>query len=206
MHSSSSETNSKQAAALQRDNEIDAQAVYRTLFEDKNAFREIMERYTPLFYSLVRNMGGVTSREQTEEHLQTIFMKLYESLDRFDRDRRFFSWAYTIAINYIRNQIKKRPKQHDVEYMDELDKPEGSTSYPNPEQAAIRAEANVLVEQAVNQLKPSYREVFTLRMLQGVSVANTASILGIPEGSVKTILHRAKREIRRQLHKKQWER
>ena len=92
-----------------------------------------------------------------------------------------------------------------IEYNDAWTPGETSPHYSSPEQHLIEAEGEILVEKALRQIKPMYREVFVLRVMQGVSLTDTAHILHIPEGTVKTYMFRAKKEIRRYLRSRKWE-
>ncbi|MDX9935355.1 MAG: sigma factor [Sphaerochaetaceae bacterium] len=85
----------------------DAHAVYRTLHQDKQAFGEIVQSYTPVFYSLLRRLSPDRSNESIEDDLQEIFLRIYRALATYKSDRSFFSWAYTIAMNWIRSKRRK---------------------------------------------------------------------------------------------------
>jgi RNA polymerase sigma factor (sigma-70 family) len=199
----SSGTSSNGAEDLQ-----DTLQVYRTLYEDKNAFRMIVEKYTPLFYSLIVKMTSEHDRERVEEYLQEIFVKLFGELERFDRSRRFFPWAYTIAVNFLRSERRRKrrdERQQDAVYNDEVKVPPDAPQYPDPLGELIRSEAESLVLEALEQLRQEYREVFVLRIMEGLSVADTSRVLGIPEGTVKTNLFRARGEIRAYLRSRSWE-
>ena len=186
----------------------DVDIILRTLHEDKNAFRELVEKYTPILYSLIIKIHADSNRERTEDALQDIFLKIYTSLETFDRTRRFFPWMYTIAINHLRSQGRRKDPflgKANIEYNDAWTPGETAPHYSSPEQHLIEAEGEILVEKALRQIKPMYREVFVLRVMQGVSLTDTAHILHIPEGTVKTYMFRAKKEIRRYLRSRKWE-
>ncbi len=183
---------------------FDKDVVERTLHEDKDAFRGIVEKYTPQFLSLAVKMTG--NVHTAEEAVQEIFLKIFSALESYNRKRRFFSWAYTIAVNYLRSELRKnyvKQQMASVPYDDTLIN--NSSTYADPEKELIQAEGERLVLKALDQLKPKYREIFILRQLQGLSVTDTAQVMGIPEGTVKTLLFRAKKAILAALKHMQWQ-
>lgn len=186
----------------------DIAIIHRTLHEDRNAFRALVEKYTPIFYSLIVKMNADSNRERAEDALQEIFLKIFAALDSFNPHRRFYPWAYTIAINHLRSQSRRKDPslgKANISYDEEWTGIEAVPHYPSPEQQLINNEAQVLVDKALGQIKPVYREVFVLRLMQGLSVTDTARILRLPEGTVKTYLFRAKKEIQEYLRGRKWE-
>ncbi|PKL10524.1 MAG: hypothetical protein CVV52_17985 [Spirochaetae bacterium HGW-Spirochaetae-8] len=186
----------------------DIDIINRTLSEDRNAFRELVEKYTPVFYALIIKITIDTNRERAEDALQEIFLKIYAALGTFDRKRRFFPWAYTIAINHLRSLGRRKDPslgKSNIAYDEEWTTGEDVPHYPSPEEQVVEAEAEVLVGKALAQIKPIFREVFVLRLMQGLSVTDTARILHLPEGTVKTYLFRAKRDIQEYLRSRKWE-
>jgi len=192
----------------QLEDQRDIDIVNRTLSEDRNAFRELVEKYTPIFYSLIIKLTADSNRERTEDALQDIFLKIYAALETFDRKRRFFPWAYTIAINHLRSSGRRKDSslgKANIAYDEEWTIGEAVPHYPSPEQQVVEVEAEMLVGKALKQIKPIYREVFVLRLMQGLSVTDTARVLHLPEGTVKTYLFRAKRDIQEYLRSRKWE-
>lgn len=185
----------------------DAQLVYRTLHEDKNAYAEIVKSYTPIFYSLIKRFSPNKSPETIEDELQEIFIHIYKALPSYQEGSPFYSWAYTIAINWIRSQYRKdrrTKKQQIVTYDEQIGTLQGFQSTDAPEHALLVKEASNLLDQALQNLKQAYREVFILRIIQNLSVSETAKILKLPEGTVKTYLHRGRQQLRKWLIKHQW--
>jgi RNA polymerase sigma-70 factor (ECF subfamily) len=181
----------------------DIDCIQTTLEDDNNAFQDIVVRYTPLFYALSADILGFSDREQIEDIVQEIFIRIYHSLDRFNQQQRFFPWAYTIALNHLRGIRRKKKQKIEVSYRDELLQSQGHRSL-DPSDIAISHEAESAVKNALASLKRVYREVFVLRIMQGVSVSETAEILHMPEGTVKTHLFRAKKQLRKKLELEQW--
>ena len=185
----------------------DERWVSLTLQGQQEAFRWIVEKYTPVFYPLIRRMRYDWNAESVEDALQEIFLLIYRALPSYRSGRPFFTWAYTIAINYLRSQQRKVRSNKiplHIPYDDEIASLQGSRSFTSPEEALIANEADHMLFRALQELRKHYREVFVLRMLQKLSVTETARILHLPEGTVKTFLHRAQKQLRSWLTDHQW--
>jgi RNA polymerase sigma-70 factor (ECF subfamily) len=176
----------------------DLLAIQETLRGNRNAFARIVERYTPLLYSLAFRMLG--RGEEAQEAVQEIFLRAFRALPRFRLERRFHPWLYTIALNYLRTVARRQRRRRGLRLVrlgNELD-----TVADRGELAAAAAEredGERLAQEALAGLPPLYREVFLLREVEGLSVRDTAEALGVPEGTVKVRLHRARQELVRRL-------
>ena len=171
-------------------------AINETLNGNNNSFSIIVEKYTPILYSLTYKMIGYT--DEVEDIVQEIFLKVYASLHRFKLSSRFLPWIYTIAINHMRTYAKKRNKRKKINflYLDKNDTGEiHDIKQIDPEEIFLLKEAEECAIRALSLLKAEYREVFLLRSLEGLSVKEVSSILKIPQGTVKTHLHRAKKML-----------
>jgi RNA polymerase sigma-70 factor (ECF subfamily) len=170
------------------------------------AFAAIVNRYTPLLYSLAYRLLG--KGEDAEDAVQEIFEKAYRSLPRFRISRRFFPWLYTIGLNHLRSLQRRRKRRSRLKILSPAvnDLVDSLASMEeNPAQRSEMEEGERLAQQALSRLRREYREVFVLRQIQGLSVQETAQILGLPEGTVKTYLYRARREMSDFLANRGWE-
>ena len=184
----------------------DEQDIERVQNGDTGAFRQIVTRYTPVIYSLSYRMTGDT--EEAEDAVQEIFTKAYRALDTFDPSRRFFSWLYTIAVNHLRtiNRKKERVPSPHVPYEETVDESvRRDTNSDAPDTTAVRREGERLAQRALDGLDPKYREVFVLRMVEGISGKETARILDLPENTVKTYLRRARKTLIEEMKNFGWE-
>ena len=176
----------------------DLRAVQRTLGGDRNAFAEIVERYTPLLYSLAFRMLG--RGEEAEEAVQEIFLRAFRALARFRPDRRFHPWLYTIALNHLRTVVRQRNRRRGLRLVPLDEEADAAAVRGEQPAAALEREAGErLAQRALDGLPPLYREVFLLREVEGLGVRDAAEALGVPEGTVKVRLHRAKQELARRL-------
>jgi len=191
----------------QENDVLDIAAVERLRKGDTSAFEEIVHRYTPLAYSLAYRLLGA-EREVAEEAVQEIFLKVYSAVRKFDPERRFFTWFYTIALNYLRSQRRRRlahPERTPVSIDDAhaaRSQPHGATQ---PEEQAIFREGERLAQKALMLLPRHEREVFLLRHVEGLSGHEVAGILGLPEATVRTHLFRARAHLKKMLLELQWE-
>jgi RNA polymerase sigma-70 factor (ECF subfamily) len=164
----------------------DLLAVQRALRGDDTGFRELVERYTGLLFALSWRMLG--DREDAADAVQEIFLRVYRALPRFRLGARFHTWLYTIALNWLRSRLRSRRSRRAAEAR--LRPPE---SGPDPADVALDREAERLAASALARLPARYREPFVLRHSQELSIREIAEVLGLPEGTVKVRLHRARR-------------
>jgi RNA polymerase sigma-70 factor (ECF subfamily) len=174
----------------------DLWAVHTTLNGNPRAFEAIVDRYTPLLYSLAYRLLGPGG--EVEDAVQEIFEKVLRNLSRFRISQRFFPWLYTIALNHLRSLERRRKRRSRLKI---LVRDPGrvletvATVEGDPATGSELREGEQLAQQALDSLRAEYREVFVLRQIQGFSVRETAEALKIPEGTVKTYLHRARKEM-----------
>lgn len=164
----------------------DEALVQRCLSGDTEAFGELVSRYErPLFNVALRMLRD---REEARDATQNAFVKAWQHLDQFDRNRRFFSWLYRIAVNESLNRATRRRK---AEPLDEnLVDRTGS-----PAEKAERSEQALLVERAVEQLSDAYREVIVLRHWLDLSYDEIAEALHVPAKTVKSRLFSARTRL-----------
>lgn len=157
----------------------------RCLAGDRGAFEPLVERYhRPLFAAAVRFLGN---REEARDVTQTVFLKAYQALPSCDRQRRFFSWIYRILVNECLNVIRAR---RPIEPL-----PDGLPAPAAGDDPIDRAERRQQVRQALLQLTEAQREVIVLRHFSEMSYDQIASVLGIPEKTVKSRLFSARQRL-----------
>jgi RNA polymerase sigma-70 factor (ECF subfamily) len=184
----------------------DLLAVQATLNGNPSAFEAIVERYTPLLYSLAYRMLG--QGEEAEDAVQDIFEKAFRGLPRFRITKRFFPWLYTIGLNHLRS-VQRRGRHRSRLKILNADQQRVLESVAseqgNPVRRSELQEGEKLAQKALDGLRVEYREVFVLKVIQGFSVQEVAEMMQIPEGTVKSHLHRARRQMIDFLSRKGWE-
>lgn len=120
---------------------------------------------------------------------QTVFLKVYEHLDEYDPQYRFYSWIYRIAVNESINGLNRR---HNFEPLDEGD----ADDRPGPAEIASDEQTGRRVQRALLELKTEYRVVIVLKHFLGCSYEDMSSILELPEKTVKSRLFTARQLLK----------
>ena len=175
----------------------DADVVASFLGGEERAFQELVERYqTRLLNFIYRTIGD---REKAEDLVQEVFIRVYRHLHRFDRSKKFSTWAYTIASNLAKNELRNRSRNPLVLFQtmkgswEDEDRPlqfEDTTA--RPDDLYRKRHLRELVAETVSKLPAHHREVFVLRELEGKSYEEIAEITDCNLGTVKSRLNRAR--------------
>ena len=175
----------------------DSAVVTAFLDGEERAFSELVERYqTRLLNFIYRTIGD---REKAEDLVQEVFIRVYRHLHRFDRSKKFSTWAYTIASNLAKNELRNRSRNPLVLFQavqknwQEDDRPlqfEDATS--RPDDMYRKRHLREIVAESVAKLPEHHRNVFILRELEGKSYEEIAEITDCNLGTVKSRLNRAR--------------
>jgi RNA polymerase sigma-70 factor (ECF subfamily) len=176
---------------------LDDETVIRRVQRGEIALFEIvMRRYNQRLYRIIRSILG--SDSDVEDVLQEAYLKAYGHLGQFEGRSSFATWLTKIAIHEASARARKGRRFQPLEVAvgdDESPVAELRSALPDPEQDASRHEVKRLIEEAVDHLPDTFREVFVLREIEQMSQAETAECLELKEETVKTRLHRARRQI-----------
>ena len=168
--------------------ELDDNALVQgCLSGDEHAFEILVVRYQGPIYNAVLRM--VRDRDDASDLTQNAFLKAYQQLSRFDPQYKFFSWLYRIAINESLNFVKRSARQEPLDG-------DGVAGTADPERSMVSAEIGRHVQDALMKVSPDYRAVLVLRHFHDCSYEDMASILGIPEKTVKSRLFSARRQLK----------
>jgi RNA polymerase sigma factor (sigma-70 family) len=177
----------------------DQDLVERSQNGDTRAFDELVRKYTPKLYGLVYNM--TSNREDTADLLQDIFAKAYRSMKRFQGKSTFYTWIYSISVNMTLNFLKKRGRYTKLS-MDDVDSgiqndPDfiQMTSGSSPLRDVNIHELQKRLNEAMQKLSEDHRTVVTLYDVQGLQHAEISKILGVSEGTVRSRLFYAHRQL-----------
>jgi RNA polymerase sigma-70 factor (ECF subfamily) len=189
-----------QAAAASEDTEL----VRRTLARDATAFRTIMERYNRRLSRIAR--GILRNDSEAEDVVQESYVSAFAHLDSFRGESSLATWLSRITINEALGRLRRERAAVDLAVV-ETQRPEAQIiQFPqsgsvDPERTMAQREILQLVERATDSLPEMFRIVFVTRVIEGMSVEETADLLGLRPETVKTRLHRARRLVREQLDK-----
>jgi RNA polymerase sigma-70 factor (ECF subfamily) len=168
---------------------------------DKEAFYSLVRPCERAIYSAA--VGILNNREDAEEAVQEAVLKAFLHLAGFRGEAKFSTWLVKITINEARLKLRK-DRRHLYESVDEQVSSEDGDYTPKdfadwrevPSEALQRKELREALKRAIASLPLKYREVIILRDVQQLRIEETAQILGITEGSVKTRLSRARLQLR----------
>lgn len=181
----------------------DSELVARTQAGDPAAFDELVVKYSPRLYSLVYNM--TSNHEDTNDLLQDIFAKAYRSIKGFRGKSSFYTWMHSISVNMTINFLKKRGRRFSLS-LDDVDSnvqndPEfiDLTTGTNPVREADLGELQQRLNEAMMKLSYEHRIVVTMFDIQGMPHAEISKILGISEGTVRSRLFYAHKQLQNYL-------
>lgn len=164
--------------------------INRSMRGDHQAFAQLMERYAGAVFNLAYRMLGDAS--EAEDASQEIFLRAYTNLERFDQARKFSTWLLSIGSNYCIDRLRRRRFAWLT-----LDDAVAAVPSParGPERSALEREERDAVQQALLRLPPVYREIAILRYWNDLSYEEIVQATGLPESTIKTRLHRARRML-----------
>ena len=169
----------------------DGDLVHITLGGDSGAFAVLVERYDRAVYHLAyRTLHDV---EEARDVTQEAFFKAFRSLRTFKPGAKFSTWIFAIAYHACCDRLNRRKRYSNEEL------PERADPGVGPENQAIAMDDARRLRAAIDALPKKYRTVITLYHLQGKQYEEIAQVLGLPMGTVKTHLFRAKEHLRKLL-------
>ena len=191
----------------------DWELVRRTQEGDRDAFRELVERYQRRILGLVTGM--LHDREAAQEVAQETFIKAFRSIDGFKGDSSFYTWLYRIAVNLsidhqrrewkkpivdiaarVRDEDTNSPGGPAVDAMDRL--PDAGARF-DPLAAAQNSELRESVRRAIDELTPDHKAVILLREVEGLSYEEISRVMECSKGTVMSRLHYARRKLQARL-------
>jgi RNA polymerase sigma-70 factor (ECF subfamily) len=181
----------------------EAQTIASILGGQSHLFHELIRPYERSVYAMA--MSFLHNEADAEDAAQEAFLSAYRNLAGFRGESKFGTWLISIALNEARNRIR-RNNAVKTESLDEPPDEEGHIS-PTllrdwreiPSESLERQEVRHLLQEAIDALPAIYREIFLLRDVEELNIAETAAMLQITEASVKVRLHRARMLLQKSL-------
>jgi len=170
------------------------------------AFRELLARYERPVFSLVYRM--VRDRTLAEDLAQEAFIRAFNAIDGYDPAYKFSNWIFKIAHNHTIDHLRRRRldtvsidgSPHALTPRDEERTALVLRSTEETPAAYVEhKELGGQIERAIGELRPEYRTAILLRHVEGCAYEEIAEVMGIPLGTVKTYLHRARAELKERL-------
>jgi RNA polymerase sigma-70 factor, ECF subfamily len=172
---------------------------------DVGAFEELVRRYDRNVFRIAQHI--TQNREDAEDVVQDAFFKAYSNLSQFQGQSKFYTWLVRIAVNEALMRLRRRRPERTVS-LDEDVKTEDDTVprevadwSPNPEQQYTQAELREILDRTIHGLPATFRTVFVLRDVEGLSTEETAEALDLSIPAVKSRLLRARLQLRSRLSK-----
>jgi RNA polymerase sigma-70 factor (ECF subfamily) len=173
----------------------DAELVRDALAGSQAAYHTLVSRYASAAVNVAARL--VRDRAVAEELAQDAFVRAFARLDSYDPQRKFSAWFFRVLHNVAIDHLRRR--RLETVSLDALtaDGYQGPTdaAAATPEDELERRGLGAALEAALSRLRRDYREVVVLRYQQGLTVEEIAGALELPEGTVKTFLHRARKEL-----------
>lgn len=171
--------------------------VNRILKNDLRAFELLVKQYEKLVFFVIHRL--VQDRQNKEDICQEVFIKIHHSLPSFRFQSKLSTWiariAYLTAVNHIKNFKNKSAHEY----------PENIDNYhftdENPENELIKKNTSVYVNYLIGQMPLQYKTVLTLYHLNEFSLTEIKDITGIPEGTLKSYLFRARKLLKEKIEK-----
>ncbi|WP_181173059.1 RNA polymerase sigma factor [Mesorhizobium sp. B2-7-3] len=176
----------------------DMQLVHRALTRDPDAFRAIIKVHNQRLYRIAR--GILRNDAEAEDVVQEAYVSAFASLAAFRGQSTLATWLSRIVINEALGRLRKRRRTVEMP----ADPEARIIRFPlksndDPERTMAQRQILALVERATDSLPDIYRMVFVARVIEGLSMEETADLLGVRPETVKTRLHRARALLRKAL-------
>ena len=170
---------------------------------DISAFEQLVKKYDRNVFRIAQHI--TQNREDAEDVVQEAFLKAYSILGNFQGQSKFYTWLVRIAVNEALMKLRKRKTDKTVSMDEDVETEEGSMPRefadwsPNPEQLFGQSELGDILQKTIQGLPSSFRTVFVLRDVEGLSTEETAEMLGLSVPAVKSRLLRARLQLRERL-------
>ncbi|MBN2373988.1 sigma-70 family RNA polymerase sigma factor [bacterium] len=175
--------------------------VQGTLDGDMESFRLLVDRYRNVLFNLAYRL--TQDRETAEDMAQETFIRAYENLDKFDQERGFFTWLYTICTNLTINELKKKSRLKKTFCTEEIDKKDGEKLSTWTNEQLAEGERNIenkrqqkLLNEIIWAIPDEYRTAVILRYKEELSYREIADILKISVSLAKVRVHRGIEKLR----------
>jgi RNA polymerase sigma-70 factor, ECF subfamily len=182
----------------------EARLIDRLVARDEAAFNSLVRTYEGRVFALLVRMVG--SRAEAEDLAQEVFVQVFKAIGSFRGESKLSTWIYRIAVNLSKNRSKylriRHAGQHEpIENLDErarlADSSQGTVApTERPDELAAGRQLERIVQGAILELEPTFRECLVLRDIEDLSYGEIEAITGLPEGTVKSRIHRARAQLK----------
>lgn len=186
------------------DDPLEVRFIERLRARDERAFNDLVRLYERRVFSLLLRLVG--RRDEAEDLAQEVFVQVFKAIGSFRGESKLSTWLFRIAVNLSKNRSKYLARRR-TDTRDDLDNchedehalvGEGRTSasVDRPDDLVSGMQLEIIVERAIAQLEPEFREVLVLRDVEDMTYDDIAEITGLAEGTVKSRIHRARIQLK----------
>ncbi len=180
----------------------DIEVIDSVLKGDKEAYSIIIKKYQDMIFRYVRYQFN--DYEEALDITQDILITVMEALPSFRRESKFSTWLYSVMVNHCKNYRKKKNRysvvslhskkgeeEYEIQLQDEREAPEDKT---------IEEDSLRIIKEEIEKLPDDFREILTLRDLEGLSYNEISTVLGINLSNVKVRIHRGREQLKNRLY------
>ncbi len=180
----------------------DEKMVERCLQGDDAAWEAVVNSYAKRIYNLTYRY--TSRRDEAEDLTQEIFIRVYQNLKSFRSDSGSFQgWIMKVGRNLIIDHYRRTRRFQQAAGTEEMETMNlKDEKVPNPQRSVEQSEASLFLSEGLQALSPELKEAIILRDLEGMAYQEIAELLGIPEGTVKSRINRARLELAKLLTKR----
>lgn len=183
------------------DQKTDAEIVARIIEGDVQAYAQLVDAYKGPIYNLAFRMTG--SLSDAEDLTQEIFIRAYQKLYQFNQEKKYFTWLYTIAINLIRNHLKKKSKDVLSHTTDHFSPESQRTEKENREGDFLSEDSMKWLDVNMQKLPVDMREAIILKFHQDMTFEEVAAVTSDSVSAVKMRVYRGLEKLKALMnHKK----
>jgi RNA polymerase sigma-70 factor (ECF subfamily) len=167
---------------------------------DDEAWRELVDRYSPKIYSIAYHF--TLKREEAEEMSQEIFLKIFENLHRYDGGFPLVAWIVSLSRNLCIDRYRRGKREKSFRFVSDDAVAPMLTSTDDPAARALQKERTKLLFSALAEIPEDLAEILVLRDLDGLAYEEIGRALELPDGTVKSRLFRARAEVARKIRER----
>jgi RNA polymerase sigma-70 factor (ECF subfamily) len=178
--------------------------IERLVARDEAAFGTLVRTYERRVFALLVRMIG--NRAEAEDLAQEVFVQVFKAIGAFRGESKLSTWIYRIAVNLSKNRskylrVRHTNQQEQLEKVDQHAPLAGArganvASVERPDEVAAGKQLERIVQNAILEIEPSFRECLVLRDIEDLSYTEIGAITGLPEGTVKSRIHRARAQLK----------
>src|SRR6056297_1689380 len=173
--------------------EVDFKVIEAVLNGNTASFKKIIERYEAMVFDLAYK--HLQNYEDAKDLTQEIFLKIFNQLDKYDNNYKFFSWLYRISLNEIYSYLKKTKWKKKIISIEKV------KSFLFSDLKVYKEKSDVLfeIQKIISKVSERDNEIFTLFYFDDYSIQKISEITQETESNVKVILHRLRKKIKNEL-------